>query len=356
MIQEPAGHAAQARTRTGAGHLDRFLAQVAAGHHQGVVGSGFEQQVVQRGIRQHHAQGSIARRDRPGRSPLTQSQNHDRAPWTAQRSGFRIVHLAPGARRFQVAHHYREGLVTAPLARAQGLYCARVARVACQMEAAQALNGEDLAGREALPRFLHRAGERGAAARARNRLGVESPVRRTLELGAAGRTHRESGHGGARAIVGDVAHNRVARPAVGAIEEGVPVAAGGRVAQFAFALGASCDVGRYQREAAIPRHALADREPPARARAGQGSHRHCLYPCQGRWLGAERGHECLYRRALALDLGEHTGGVVTDPACQVPLDRRTMHEGAESHALHNAAHPHLNSHIPGLSIGAKVGP
>src|SRR5438046_2949869 len=63
-----------------------------------------------------------------------------------------------------------------------------------------------------------------SARRAGIRLGVEAAVERALVLRAAGAAHLETVHGRERAVVWDAAHDREARPAVGAVDERVAVA------------------------------------------------------------------------------------------------------------------------------------
>ena len=98
---------------------DRLVGHVPAGQHDGAADRR-EQQVVQRGVREHDPQLPVARRHR-GRDARARPprQQHDRAPRAGQQRGRRLVHLAQPPRGGQVGHHDRERLVLAVLAAAQ---------------------------------------------------------------------------------------------------------------------------------------------------------------------------------------------------------------------------------------------
>ena len=66
-------------------------------------------------------------------------------------------------------------------------------------------------------------GDPGPAHRARHRLGVEAAASGILVLGAAGRAEGELGHRRPRAVVGEMADDGVAGPAVGAVDERIAV-------------------------------------------------------------------------------------------------------------------------------------
>lgn len=75
------------------------------------------------------------------------------------------------------------------------------------------------------------------------RLGMKAAVKRIVVFGLAGGTHGKVSHGGQGAVVGDVADDGVARPAVGAVGERVVVTPVGGVEDFRQAVGADADVG-----------------------------------------------------------------------------------------------------------------
>ena len=238
---------------------DRLVGDVAARHHERPPGVG-EQQVVERRVRQHHAELGRARA-RPTaatRRVRAPAGEHDRprAGERAARSSSRVSSTSV-ARRREVGGHQRERLVLAVLARAQRGDRVLVVGAAGEVEAAEALDRHD----RARPRSARAAAATGSARAARPRrrldepharpavgagvrLGVEAAVGRVVVLGAAGRAHLEAGHRRERPVVRDAAHDREARAAVGAVDERVAVAAVGGVEQLGEAVVAGGAVGR----------------------------------------------------------------------------------------------------------------
>jgi hypothetical protein len=156
------------------------------------------------------------------------------------------------------------------LARAQRRERRAVARVAGEMKAAEALDGDDRAGRQQ----PHGAGDRvlagptaherelRPAGRARGRLGVEAPVARRRVLGQAGRAERERREARACAVVGQRARDRVARSAVGAVRKRTAVAARSRIEDLGEAWLAGCRVVP-DRRARVRAAAVDDRKTAA---------------------------------------------------------------------------------------------
>ena len=70
-------------------------------------------------------------------------------------------------------------------------------------------------------------------------LGMKAAVGGVVILGLAGGAHVKARHRSLGSIVGNAAGDGVARAAVGAVEEGIPVTTVGRVKEFAHAVGAS---------------------------------------------------------------------------------------------------------------------
>ena len=136
-------------------HHDRLFAEVAAGHDQRVEWRAVEEQVVQRRVGQHHAEGAIARRDGLAAAPVAAGAAAER--WgaanrvSAARSASDTSQSASHHR--EVARHQGEWLIAAPFARAQALHGRGVARIAGQVESAESFDGQNLAGREAVARF-----------------------------------------------------------------------------------------------------------------------------------------------------------------------------------------------------------
>ncbi len=98
------------------------------------------------------------------------------------------------------------------------------------------------------------------AGRAGIGLRVEAAIAGVVVLAPAGRAHLEPGHRRGRAVVGDAAHDREARAAVGAVDERVAEAAVGRVAQLGQAVVAGRGVRRDERVGVAVRFALDDAE------------------------------------------------------------------------------------------------
>ena len=182
--------------------------------------------------------------------------------------------FAQVARGVEIAHHDGERLAVAVLALAQAHDGGFVGGVDGEMESADAFDGHDFAGDEAVdslrqPDRLRRIGapsavdepELRAAVPAGIGLGVEAAVEWIVVLGLAGGAHFEARHRGLRAVVGDAAGDGEARAAVGAIEKWIAVAAVGGIEQFAQAVGAGGGVGGNAGAHAAEDFAGDDAEP-----------------------------------------------------------------------------------------------
>ena len=123
-----------------------------------------EQEVLEGGVGQHDAQcGQAVGQPRRKGGVRALLQQHDGALRALERGGLGVAHLADAAHVVRRGGHHRERLALAALAGAQERHGIGVVRVAHQVEAAEALNGQDL------PRAqqLHGACEDGIALRAR---------------------------------------------------------------------------------------------------------------------------------------------------------------------------------------------
>ena len=289
VAQKGVGDPGKGPVGAGVVDLDGLVVHVAARHHEEariVV----HDQVLQGGRRQHDAQfgkaiGQTGREDRIG----TLLEQHDGARGALKLLGLFLAHLAVGPRRFNRRHHAGEGLARATLATAQFGQSKRVGGVAGQMEAAESLDGHDRtraqlvdAGRDnrvalvargapahlpgcmqvacggggaggffgkarlAGPHRGHVPAQVRTAFKAGVGLGVEAAVGRVDVFGRAGAAHGKVGHACCGPVVGQAADNREARAAVGAVDEGVAVAAVGRVEELADAIVAGGQVGRYE--------------------------------------------------------------------------------------------------------------
>ena len=172
--QEQVGDPAEALERVLVAVGDRLVGDVAAGHHERLARVR-QQQVVKRRVGQHHAE--VRRQRRRGvrhRRVRPAAHEHDRP----LRGGEQRLVLGRGLgeppRRVEVAHHQRERLLLAVLARAQPRDGRLVVGPAGEVEAADALDRDDRAGAQRLghrtrsgsPLAAHRA---AAAARSRGR-------------------------------------------------------------------------------------------------------------------------------------------------------------------------------------------
>ena len=125
---------------------DRLVRDVTAGQHDRPA-DGREQQVVQRGVRQHQPELPVPGGDRRGDRVRRggRGQQHDRPAAAGQQAGGGLVHLAQPPRGRHVGHHHGERLVLAVLARPQRRGGRLAGRVHGQVVAAQALDGQHLA-------------------------------------------------------------------------------------------------------------------------------------------------------------------------------------------------------------------
>jgi hypothetical protein len=148
-----------------------------------------------------------------------------------------------------------------------------VARVTCEMKAAQALDRDDPAVVQARhgrrdgvdggnrPSARIEEGELRSARRTRVRLGVKAAVERRAILGKAERALRKRGHAGRRAVVGQPARDRVPGTAMGAVGERITVAPVARIEHLAQAIAAGGAVrpdGVSQRNPAPPLDRVRD--------------------------------------------------------------------------------------------------
>ena len=253
----PAGRSAARRSRNASARpasrsqrvlvlvRDRLARAVGAGHDQHIGRAGGEEQMVQRRVREHHAELVVVRGD--ARQSVAAP-----APARSARAADSRAALRPRARArpapcavVEVPRHQRERLLLAELPLAQRADGSRVPRVAGEVVAAEALDGED-ARRRAAGRPRARIGigavrstasarsPRSAAIAAARRRDTRPAARGTA--GSPGRDTRRSHaasighvpHRGARPVVGQAQDDRVARAAVGAVDVRVADTAGRR--------------------------------------------------------------------------------------------------------------------------------
>ena len=175
----------------------------------------------------------------------------------------------------------------------------------------------------------------GPQSRAGDRLGVEAAIFGIGVVARAILAHRERRHRGLRAIVGQRARQRVARPAMGAVDEGIGIEAARRVEQLGQARLADRGVGAdarrrraggggvesrsLRRRRAADRRRRSNRCARAAAARDASAWRNCSAPAPSTSIStpsASLQHEAAEREARGEAVGERS----------------------EAHALHGAAH------------------
>ena len=238
---------------------DRLVGAVAARQHEWPVHLVTEQ-VVERGIGQHHAEPRRSCCDRWGDSGAGAAPDeHDRA-----RDAVEERDLGGGrlGERVRCGGHHRQGLLLTVLPRAQAGDGLLVGRVAGEVVAAEALDGQDPPLEQQSGGLLDRHRQPWPALVAGDRLGVEAAVSGILVFAATGGTEREAGHRRAASVVGDGRHDREAGAAIRAVDERVAVASIGRVEELLQAVVARGGVRRDERRPSGPSvFAEHDREP-----------------------------------------------------------------------------------------------
>ena len=355
--EEEIGDRAQARAGIGIVEGDRLVGHVATGHHQRRAGI-TEQQVVQGGVGEHHAELRSTGRHRSGHRKTEAVRpaggEHDRPLGRGEQVPFGVAQRHQALRFGDAGDHQRERLVLAVLARAQRGHHRLVVGAAREVIPADALDGENRAvaqrGRGRGHRVIAAPGRRHLAVARHQRhartarrtgvgLGVKAPVPGVLVLRAAGGAHGKARHSGERPVIGDSAHDREAGAAVGAVDERIAVAPVRGVPQLAPAVGAHRGVGRDRGVGCLAVRALADREPRL-PRCRELLEGHVLDDRQRRGLRAEPAKEDPHRRIVPFHLGQDAVGVVEHEASQPELAGHSVDVGAKSDALHGAADAH----------------
>ena len=289
MDEEQVGDVAQPSHGVVVEVRDRLVGHVRARHDQRLADVG-EQDVVQRRVGEHHAEVGRARGDGGGdRRPGAARGEDDRPRASGQHRLVGCAQLNELTRGRDRRHHQRKRLVLAMLARPQPRHRLLVGGPAGQVVSADPLDRNDRPAAQCRDRRTQRigawhpgawhlgatrcaAGHPGAwhLGATRCAAGVEQGQagpqtgqalgwawkRRSsgvVVLGLAGRAHRERGHRGQRAVVGDAADDRESRPAVRAVDERVAMAAVAGVEQLGQAVVARRRVGRDERARRVRR-------------------------------------------------------------------------------------------------------
>ena len=306
---------------------------------------------MNRRVRQHDAKTGTIRRHRGRDVGVGQlGQKRDRLLYAHKSIDGVVRDLAERADGVDVRSHDRERLLLAVLALAKSADSVFVRRVAGEMEAAKPLDGDELPTfqsgdrgsesifAEQLTGVSLAEGEAWPAVRAGDGLGMEAPVVDVVVFIATVVAHRERRHAGHRAVVRHAADDRVARAAVGAVDEWVSAVPVRGIEQLSLAVGAS-------------RHVRRDEDGPGIAPlAGQyleaGSAKRIeplgnalLDERDRRLLGPEVRDEApqVDRRALNLDV--NAARVVEDRSRELVATGEAVDEWTEAHALDNAQDP-----------------
>ncbi|OIQ69703.1 hypothetical protein GALL_486950 [mine drainage metagenome] len=167
---------------------------------------------------------------------------------------------------------------------------------------------------------------------------MEAPVGWVGILGGAVRAHGESRHGGVGAVVGHSAHDGQARPAVGAVGEGMVPAAAGRVVHLGEAGGAGRRVRRHL-GGSMAALAGGDGEVVGGLARRQRHHVDGVDPGQRRAVRTQPGRQRVECVGRAPGGDEHAVGVVAHGAGEVEVAGQPPHHRPEADALHHAAYP-----------------
>ena len=234
-----------------------FLAQVCRGHHQRLNSLVGKEQMLQRRIRQKHAQPRNPWRNRLGNPAASSlSSQHNRPRRCRQQRLFRRRQRAHRPRSLHIPHHHRQRLAIAVLTLPQTHHGRLIGCIHAQVEAANPLDGHNLSSqqpangcshgilsRNLLPAGPHQPDTR-ATLPARVRLRMEPPIRGIVVFRLAGRAHGEPRHRGLRPVIRNAPRDCESRAAVGAVQKWIPVAAVLWVKQFPQAIRAGRRIRR----------------------------------------------------------------------------------------------------------------
>ncbi len=303
---------------------------------------------MKRSVGQHHAQsrqtGCNVRQQLVGFGFFV--QQHDGAFRALQPGGLFFADMAERADGFHVQCHDGQRFAGAVFELAQPRHRRRAGCVADQMEAAQAFHRyaathiEDLhrahdgVAVQALAKAVGQL-QLGAAHRAGGGFGVKAAAVRVKVFLAADGTQRKGQHAGVGAVVGQPVGDGVARPAIGAVDEGKAVAAVARGEQFFHAARTS---GYVRRQPGVGDRAAAFFY--LKALFGIAQRNIALLQRvdvrQRRQAGSKRLAEGAQRLRLALQFQRDAFAAVSDKAGEAALAGRAPDEGTEADALNPA--------------------
>jgi hypothetical protein len=308
-----------------------------------------EDQVMKRRRRRHHPEPPEARRDRGRHRAGDRLHHHDRRRRGDEEIALDRPRMDDPIERGDVGDHHRERLGVARLAATQLRDHRLVACITHEMEATEPLHGDDLPRPDRRDDLRHRMRQLRPADATGDRLRMEPTIARIpIGLGA-GRAHRKAGHRRLRPVVGQTRGDRVARAAMGAVDEGIEMKPARRIEEIVETGLAGRGVRRHPR-----RHFAGDALLDAEARPAAHRQRRRLdrvEPGERRPLRRERGDETL--GIAPLDLDQHPLGVVQHPPGEPEPSREPKDEGAHADPLDRAANP--DPEAPRRAVAEAVG-
>ena len=169
-------------------------------------------------------------------------------------------------------------------------------------------------------------------------------------LAVAGRTHREGGHGGLGAVIGDILDDGKARAAIGAVDKGVAIAPVLMVEELVETIIAESDIRRDQGKALLAARALAYLKPSIarRRKIVYGGLLHDGEHGRRGDAGKEGCHAVLFPLYLYL----HPLRIVEHPARKRMAPGKGIDKGSKPHTLDDPLYlnhrPDLCHYVPRL--------
>ena len=258
MIDHRVGDAGKSAPRIGSVDHDRFAGNVSrrrdqceiAGGGKPVEAGGTPQQFpdhqpVQWCVRQEQSDGRQSVGDALCKPCFaTRRHDDDRTLTTREQPRRDVVDRRETTSSREVSRHDCKRFAVAALAQTQPFYGVFAVRVADEVEAAEALERNDLAGADAGADLIERGVDLRAAGRAACRLRVEAPVGGIGVFCRAGFAQGKVRQRCRGAVVWQPPRHGEARPALRASDERVEVAAVGRIEQLGEAVLANRRIGR----------------------------------------------------------------------------------------------------------------
>ncbi|MBT9141339.1 MAG: hypothetical protein DDT30_01931 [Dehalococcoidia bacterium] len=333
---------------------DGLFAQVAAGHDQRQAHLP-QEQMMQRGIREHDAQIFDARgylicnfQFANFSWRITPPPNeHNGALGRLQKC---LLLRGDDAMPFcflQGRHHNGEWLARSPFSVSQEIDRLWIGRIAGEKESTQTLDGHDPAlfqetgsGDNGVIAYhwiapvIHE-GQMGPASRAGIRLGMKAAVEGVIILPLALGAHPEVAHGRLGTVIRDVCDDGKAGAAVSAVGEGVAIAPIPRRKDLVDAIRAGGNVGRDQLILPGLCEAILNHKFGVALRGMNGG-RDPFDAGHGGGFGLQISQEAFYLPSLDLDL--HFAGGVAHPSGKVMFTGQPKDEWPKAHPLHHPPH------------------